>query len=82
MEQVAVPRILKAAKDVFFTRTLSILKEASDLCFDKIKIYLVKLNVSLLKDISDDVDFCFKLAKEEMSDLRWVSKSGSVYLLL
>ncbi|CAH1436406.1 unnamed protein product [Lactuca virosa] len=25
----------------------------------------VKLNVSLLKDISDDIDFCFKLAKEE-----------------
>ena len=25
----------------------------------------MKLNVSLLKDISDDVDFCFKLAKEE-----------------
>ncbi|CAH1425683.1 unnamed protein product [Lactuca virosa] len=26
---------------------------------------MVKLNVSLLKDISDDIDFCFKLAKEE-----------------
>ncbi|KVI04638.1 Aminotransferase, class I/classII, partial [Cynara cardunculus var. scolymus] len=25
----------------------------------------VKLNVSLLKDISDDIEFCFKLAKEE-----------------
>lgn len=25
----------------------------------------MKLNVSLLKDISDDIDFCFKLAKEE-----------------
>ncbi|XP_059664202.1 probable aminotransferase TAT2 [Cornus florida] len=25
----------------------------------------VKLNPSLLKDISDDIDFCFKLAKEE-----------------
>ncbi|WMV57147.1 hypothetical protein MTR67_050532, partial [Solanum verrucosum] len=25
----------------------------------------VKLNLTLLKDISDDIDFCFKLAKEE-----------------
>lgn len=25
----------------------------------------VKLNISLLEDISDDIDFCFKLAKEE-----------------
>ena len=25
----------------------------------------VKLNLSLLEDISDDIEFCFKLAKEE-----------------
>lgn len=25
----------------------------------------VKLNVSSLDDVSDDIDFCFKLAKEE-----------------
>lgn len=25
----------------------------------------LKLNLSLLDDISDDIDFCFKLAKEE-----------------
>lgn len=25
----------------------------------------VKLNLSLLEDINDDIDFCFKLAKEE-----------------
>lgn len=25
----------------------------------------MKLNLSLLEDISDDIDFCFKLAKEE-----------------
>ncbi|MBA0602342.1 hypothetical protein Gorai_002527 [Gossypium raimondii] len=28
-------------------------------------ILQVKLNVSLLEDISDDLDFCMKLAKEE-----------------
>ena len=25
----------------------------------------VKLNLSQLRDITDDIDFCFKLAKEE-----------------
>ncbi|KAL7600853.1 hypothetical protein Lser_V15G25095 [Lactuca serriola] len=78
--QAAVPRILEDTKEVFFTRTLSILKNTSDICFRKIQeipcltcpqkpqgamAVMVKLNVSLLKDISDDIDFCFKLAKEE-----------------
>ncbi|KAJ9537626.1 hypothetical protein OSB04_030359 [Centaurea solstitialis] len=78
--EAAVPHILENTEEVFFTRTLGILKQSSDLCFKKIKeipcltcptkpqgamSVMVKLNVSLLKDISDDVDFCFKLAKEE-----------------
>nr|KAJ0193906.1 hypothetical protein LSAT_V11C800444190 [Lactuca sativa] len=78
--QVAIPRILDDTKEVFFTRTLSILKNTSDICFRKIQEIpcltcpeklqgamdvMVKLNVSLLKDISDDIDFCFKLAKYE-----------------
>lgn len=78
--QAAVPRILEDTKETFFTRTLSILKHTSDICFEKIKeipcltcpqkpqgamAVMVKLDVSLLEDISDDVDFCFKLAKEE-----------------
>ncbi|KAL4589052.1 hypothetical protein LXL04_001954 [Taraxacum kok-saghyz] len=78
--QAAVPRILEDTNKVFFTRTLGILKQTSDICFNKIKeitcltcpqkpqgamAVMVKLNVSLLNDISDDIDFCFKLAKEE-----------------
>ncbi|KAD6794528.1 hypothetical protein R6Q59_021496 [Mikania micrantha] len=78
--QAAVPRILEDTKEVFFERTLCILKQTSDICCKKIKAIpcltcpqkpqgamavMVKLNVSLLKDISDDIDFCFKLAKEE-----------------
>nr|GEV82195.1 probable aminotransferase TAT2 [Tanacetum cinerariifolium] len=78
--QAAVPRILSDTKDVFFSRTLNILNRASDICFNKIKeipcltcpqkpqgamSVMVKLDVSLLKDINDDIDFCFKLAKEE-----------------
>ncbi|KAK1418078.1 hypothetical protein QVD17_27217 [Tagetes erecta] len=78
--QAAVPQILKETSEAFFTRTLSILKHSSDLCVKKIKdipcltcptkpqgsmAMMVKLNISLLKDIKDDIDFCFKLAKEE-----------------
>ncbi|GJT53316.1 probable aminotransferase TAT2, partial [Tanacetum coccineum] len=78
--QAAVPQILKETSDVFFTRTLNILKHSSDLCVKKIEdipcltcptkpqgsmAMMVKLNVSLLKDINNDIDFCFKLAKEE-----------------
>lgn len=29
------------------------------------RLVQVKLNLSLLEDISDDIDFCFKLAREE-----------------
>ncbi|KAI3702825.1 hypothetical protein L6452_28577 [Arctium lappa] len=76
----AVPRILKETSGVFFAKTLGILKQSADLCVEKIKdipcltcptkpqgsmAVMVKLNVSMLKDITDDIDFCFKLAKEE-----------------
>ncbi|GMP53009.1 hypothetical protein CsSME_00018615 [Camellia sinensis var. sinensis] len=78
--QAAVPRILQQTEDVFFTKTINILKQTSDICCERIKeipciscpykpvgsmAVMMKLNVSLLKDISDDIDFCFKLAKEE-----------------
>nr|KAJ0213489.1 hypothetical protein LSAT_V11C400202360 [Lactuca sativa] len=35
--QAAVPRILEDMKEVFFTRTLSIPKNTSDICFRKIQ---------------------------------------------
>lgn len=78
--QAAVPRILEKTDKVFFTKTISILKQTSDLCFEGINkipcltcpqkpegsmAVMVKLNLSLLRDITDDIDFCFKLAKEE-----------------
>ncbi|KAK3034998.1 hypothetical protein RJ639_033376 [Escallonia herrerae] len=80
MCQAAVPRILEQTEEVFFRKTLSILKQSSDICCDRIKeipcitcphkpegsmALMVKLNLSKLKDISDDIDFCFKLVKEE-----------------
>ena len=78
--QAAVPRILQQTKEVFFEKTINLLKQSLDICCDRIKeipcitcphkpegsmAVMVKLNLSLLKDISDDIDFCFKLAKEE-----------------
>lgn len=78
--QAAVPRILQQTDEAFFADTINTLKQSSDICYEKIKevpcitcpykpegsmALMVKLNLSLLKDISDDIDFCFKLAKEE-----------------
>ncbi|KAF4378925.1 probable aminotransferase TAT2 [Cannabis sativa] len=78
--QAAVPRILEETEEIHFKRTNYLLKKSSDICWDWIKeipcitcpqkpegsmVVMVKLNISLLEDISDDIDFCFKLAKEE-----------------
>ncbi|OWM88636.1 probable aminotransferase TAT2 [Punica granatum] len=79
--QAAVPRILEQTDETFFENTISILEHGLDICCSRIKdipcltcpqkprgsmAMMVKLNLSLLEDISDDIDFCFKLAKEEL----------------
>ncbi|KAJ6417136.1 hypothetical protein OIU84_002939 [Salix udensis] len=79
--QAAVPGILELTDEVFFKKTINILKESSDICFDRLKeipciscpykpegsmAMMMKLNLSLLEDISDDIDFCFKIAREEL----------------
>ncbi|KAM3199993.1 putative aminotransferase TAT2 [Capsicum annuum] len=76
----AVPKIIESTKEDFFRNTLKMLKKNSDICYEKIKdipcincpyksqgsmFVMVKLNSANLQDISDDIDFCFKLAKEE-----------------
>ncbi|KAG8386354.1 hypothetical protein BUALT_Bualt03G0140100 [Buddleja alternifolia] len=78
--QAAVPTIVEQTQEVFFRKTINLLKQTSDICYEKFKeigciscpskpegsmAFMVKLNISMLKDISDDIDFCFKLAKEE-----------------
>ncbi|KAL3508707.1 hypothetical protein ACH5RR_028108 [Cinchona calisaya] len=78
--QAAVPLIMEQTKASFFGKTVNMLKHTADICCKKVEeipcitcpskpegsmAVMVKLNVSLLKDISDDMDFCFKLAKEE-----------------
>ncbi|KAM3199994.1 putative aminotransferase TAT2 [Capsicum annuum] len=78
--QAAVPKIIESTKEDFFRNTLKMLKKSSDICYEKIQdipcincpyksqgsmVVMVKLNLALLHDISDDIDFCFKLAREE-----------------
>ncbi|GMY31896.1 probable aminotransferase TAT2 isoform X3 [Fagus crenata] len=78
--QAAVPNILEKTDEAFFKKTINLLKQTTDIFCDKIKeipcvtcphkpegsmAVMVKLNISLLEDITDDIDFCFKLAKEE-----------------
>ncbi|KAJ3686123.1 hypothetical protein LUZ61_015287 [Rhynchospora tenuis] len=78
--QGAVPQIIEKTEDDFFNNIIHILRDAAELCYNKIKdikcitcphkpegsmFVMVKLNLQYLVDISDDVDFCSKLAKEE-----------------
>ncbi|KAI3937806.1 hypothetical protein MKW92_036381 [Papaver armeniacum] len=78
--QGAVPHILENTQEDFFAKTISLLRKALDICAEEIKeipcitllhkpqgsmFVMVKLHTSLLKDITDDLDFCIKLAKEE-----------------
>ncbi|KAL5989467.1 zinc-finger protein [Asimina triloba] len=78
--QGAVPEILRKTGDDFFDSTIGILKQTADICFSQLKeisclacphkpegsmFAMVKLNLSHLEAIYDDVDFCCKLAKEE-----------------
>ncbi|MCL7038269.1 hypothetical protein MKW94_016740 [Papaver nudicaule] len=78
--QAAVPHILENTKEDFFENTISLLRQALDICAEEIKeiacitllykpqgsmFVMVKLNTLLLDDITDDLDFCIKLAKEE-----------------
>ncbi|KAL6328682.1 hypothetical protein AAG906_003367 [Vitis piasezkii] len=67
-------------KEDFFSNTIIILGECADIIHERIKdipcitcpqkpegsmFVMVKLNLSLLEDIDDDVEFCMKLSKEE-----------------
>ncbi|KAK7342712.1 hypothetical protein VNO80_25668 [Phaseolus coccineus] len=78
--QAAVPQIIANTEEIFFKKTIDNLRHTADICCTEIKdipcifcpyrpegsmAMMVKLNLSLLEDISDDIDFCFKLAKEE-----------------
>ncbi|KAJ6733980.1 TYROSINE AMINOTRANSFERASE [Salix koriyanagi] len=78
--QGAIPQILEKTTQDFFSKTINILRKNLEICYDKLKeipcmmipqkpegafFAMVKLNLLLLEDIEDDMDFCLKLAKEE-----------------
>ncbi|KAI8006825.1 Nicotianamine aminotransferase 1 [Camellia lanceoleosa] len=78
--QGALPQILEKTRGVFFSKIVNLLREAADVCYNGLKeipcitcpskpegsmFVMAKLNLSMLEDIKDDVDFCFKLATEE-----------------
>ncbi|XP_074270238.1 nicotianamine aminotransferase 1-like [Silene latifolia] len=78
--QAALPKILKRTDENFFTKIIDILRCDANICYEKIKeipalscpykadgamFMMVKLEMSLLEGIEDDMDFCIKLAKEE-----------------
>ncbi|XP_020265234.1 nicotianamine aminotransferase A-like [Asparagus officinalis] len=78
--QGALPYILENTKDDFFNKIIDILRQASDMCYQKLEeidcitcphkpegsmFVMVKLNFSCLDGIADCVDFSYKLAKEE-----------------
>ncbi|XP_078176735.1 nicotianamine aminotransferase 1-like isoform X1 [Carex rostrata] len=78
--QAAVPQIIERTKNGYFERIVNLLRVTAEICYAKIKeiscitcprkpeasmFVMVKLELSLLDGINDDVDFCFKLAKEE-----------------
>ncbi|CAN8326271.1 unnamed protein product [Cochlearia groenlandica] len=78
--QFALPSILENTKKDFFEKNNSILSQNVDFLFNALKeipclvcpkkpescTYVVtKLDLSLMEDITSDVDFCMKLAREE-----------------
>ncbi|KAK2651172.1 hypothetical protein Ddye_018661 [Dipteronia dyeriana] len=78
--QGALPQILDKTKEDFYSKIIDILRKDADIGYDKIAeipcitcskkpeggmFMMVKLNVSLLEGINDDMDFVLQLAKEE-----------------
>ncbi|KAK6919102.1 Aminotransferase, class I/classII [Dillenia turbinata] len=78
--QGALLQMLEGTKEDFFSNIRNIMNEAADFCYDRIKdipcidcpykpegsmFIMVKLNMSLLEGIDDDLDFALKLAREE-----------------
>ncbi|KAJ0054560.1 hypothetical protein Pint_02306 [Pistacia integerrima] len=76
----AIPEILGNTEEDFFSNIVRTIKEDADICCSKIKeipcivcpqqpegamSVMVKLNLSLLEGINNDMDFCVKLVKEE-----------------
>ncbi|KAK4438645.1 Nicotianamine aminotransferase 1 [Sesamum alatum] len=78
--QGALPEILGKSTKSFFSKTNDTLREAADTCYAKLTEIpslacphkpegamstMVKINLQVLEDVEDDMDFALKLASEE-----------------
>ncbi|KAI4333935.1 hypothetical protein L6164_018684 [Bauhinia variegata] len=78
--QGAIPEIFEKTNEDFFSKTKDLLRHTAGICYDRIKeipsficpykpegamSFMVKLNLSVLEGIHDDMEFCTKLANEE-----------------
>uniref|UniRef100_A0A7N0RES4 Aminotransferase class I/classII large domain-containing protein n=1 Tax=Kalanchoe fedtschenkoi TaxID=63787 RepID=A0A7N0RES4_KALFE len=78
--QAAVPNIIEQTNKAFHAKTLDQLELGANILYEVVNeipglhcpykpqgamAAMVKLDLSVLEDISNDMDFCFKLAKEE-----------------
>ncbi|CAH8277168.1 unnamed protein product [Arabidopsis lyrata] len=78
--QGAMPDIIENTKEEFFASKLEMVRKCAEICYEEIMkipcitcpckpegsmFTMVKLNLSLLEGINDDMEFCSKLAKEE-----------------
>ncbi|XP_052136454.1 nicotianamine aminotransferase 1-like [Oryza glaberrima] len=79
--QGAIPQLIENTKEEFFEKTVDVLRQTADICWEKLKgiscitcpskpegsmFVMVKLDLSCLQGIKDDMDFCCQLAKEEL----------------
>uniref|UniRef100_A0A0E0MGA5 Aminotransferase class I/classII large domain-containing protein n=1 Tax=Oryza punctata TaxID=4537 RepID=A0A0E0MGA5_ORYPU len=79
--QGAIPQLIENTKEEFFEKTVGVLRQTADICWEKLKgincitcpskpegsmFVMVKLDLSCLQGIKDDMDFCCQLAKEEL----------------
>ncbi|XP_062183211.1 nicotianamine aminotransferase 1-like [Phragmites australis] len=79
--QGAIPQLIENTKEEFFDKTVEVLRQTADICWEKLKgiscitcpskpegsmFVMVKLDLSCMQDIKDDMDFCCRLAKEEL----------------
>ncbi|XP_042507322.1 nicotianamine aminotransferase 1-like isoform X2 [Macadamia integrifolia] len=78
--QGSIPKIIEDTKEDFFRNIIDILRRSSGMCYEILNdidcltcphkpegsmFAMVKLNLSSLEDVVDDIDFCLKLVKEE-----------------
>ncbi|KAM3352151.1 hypothetical protein ACQJBY_023804 [Aegilops geniculata] len=79
--QGAIPQIIAKTDEAFFENAMNVMREAAEICYQKLNddidcitcphkpegsmVVMVKLDLSCLDGIDDDVDFCTKVAREE-----------------